>query len=83
MSDVLRASAWGKTFALPARRPGVVRGARPERADVEEPFVARAVRQAVGRFSLPRRASRRLLAAWAARVEGAFPVLPQDASTRQ
>ena len=48
-----------------------MRGPGPERADVREPFVARAVHQAIGRFSLPRRASHRQLAAWASRVEAA------------
>jgi len=77
VSSVLRASWRGQSFAAPARRPGVVRGARPEREDVEEPFVARAVHRAIGRFSLPRRASRRQLAAWAARVEGEATGLSQ------
>ncbi len=46
-----------------------MRGERPESADLEEPFVARAIRQAAGHLSPPRRASRRQLAAWAARVD--------------
>jgi preprotein translocase subunit SecA len=54
-----------------------VRGARPERADVEEPFVARAVHRAIGRLSLPRHTSRRQLAAWAARVDGEATGLSQ------
>ncbi len=56
-------------FGRAARRPGIVRGERPERADLEQPFVARALHQAIGRFSLPRRASRRQLAAWVAQVD--------------
>jgi preprotein translocase subunit SecA len=46
-----------------------VRGERPERAEREDPFVARTVRQVVGCLCLPRHASRRRLAKWAARVD--------------
>lgn len=56
-------------FARPARRPGVARGERPERIDLEQPWLARALHKTVGRLTLPRRASQRQLTAFAARVD--------------
>lgn len=54
---------------MPARRPGVVGGERPERRDRDDPPIASVVRTAIGRLSLPHRATARELGRWTARVE--------------
>lgn len=50
-------------------RPGVVRGATPERRDERPPALARALRAAIGWLALPRRASRAQVGVLAARVD--------------
>ena len=52
------------------RRPGVVAGARPERADDEAPLLARAAHRGLGLLCAPQRVRRRQVRAFEARVDG-------------
>ncbi len=52
-------------------RPGVARGARPERPDPRLPWAARVLRALVGRATVPRRAGRDEIARFAREVEAA------------